>query len=395
MAKLDLKLEKLLAYLQFLLLILYIVFNFINKLSVNVDTLETDAGKVILFFTILFMVIYQLWYPFAKEKIIYLLWFWIFSICLTNIFTVDTLYNLVSNTFQLIIWPLTFISFYVMSYNDYKDKKRAFILSIFIAVYCIFYYYLFLDIITIRQDITTRFLQNNLSYNILLTLPWLLLLKKQYLKTVLIALLLFIIVFSLKRTAILSLIISYLTIFIVNGAIQRKKRFKMILISLGLLYISFLTFEYVNQMYDGRLLSRFENIKEDQGSGRVDIYAKVLTALANDSFAELLVGHGYKSVGKITNDLASHNDWLETIYSFGLIGLLILLSIFYLLIKKIFYLVRIKSMYATPFSVSVILFFMMSLVSHLVIYPHVFVILTSFWGYIFGKTTSKNILTYD
>jgi O-antigen ligase len=388
MANKAVKLEKVLAYTQFLLLMSYVVFNFINKLSVNIQTLETDAGKIITFFAILVMMLYQLSYSLSKEKIIHLLW-------LTNIFTVDNLFDLVSNTFQLVIWPLAFISFYTMAENDYKNKKESFILTTFVGVFCIFFYYLYFDIITIRQDILTRFLQNNLSYNILLILPWLLLLKRQYVKTVLIGLLLFITVFSLKRTAILALVLSFFTMFFVNGVIQRKKRFKIILISLVLFFISFLVFDYVNQIYDNRLLSRFENIQEDQGSGRIDIYIKVLKGLDNDSFPELIVGHGYKSVGKITDGLASHNDWLETIYSFGLIGLLILLAIFYLLIKKIFFLIRIKSIYSSPFTVSVVLFFLMSLVSHLVIYPHVFVILTSFWGYIFGKTNKKNIITYD
>ena len=79
--------------------------------------------------------------------------------------------------------------------------------------------------------------------------------------------------------------------------------------------------------------------------------------------------------------MSAHNDFLEVMYDFGLVGLLFYVLIHLSLIKWTIRLFRNGSPFAFPVLISYVCFFVMSMVSHLILYPTYFGLLTAFWAY--------------
>jgi hypothetical protein len=136
-------------------------------------------------------------------------------------------------------------------------------------------------------------------------------------------------------------------------------------------------------------LERLGRTVEDGGTGRIAIYQSYLKEMSLMSFSELLTGRGFDS-GKLLLDKSAHNDWLEALYDFGIIGLILYVALHLFLLKRIFEFIRIKSPLAEPYVVSYAIFFMMSLTSHLIIYPDYFTIMVAFWGMAEGWSNSKS-----
>ena len=83
----------------------------------------------------------------------------------------------------------------------------------------------------------------------------------------------------------------------------------------------------------------------------------------------------------ITMALSAHNDFLEVLYDFGAIGFIFYVLIHLSLIKWTLRLFRARSELAFPVLISYVCFIVMSMVSHLILYPTYFGLLTAFWAY--------------
>ena len=143
---------------------------------------------------------------------------------------------------------------------------------------------------------------------------------------------------------------------------------------------------YANGINDGAAVERVENLEEDEGSGRLERYKDVLRLLRDeDNRGKIVLGHGYRTVEDSLGESSSaHNDFLEVLYDYGIIGLLLFVLFHLALIKRVLYLRKIESEFMEGYAVSYAIFFIMSMVSHLIIYPTYFIFLTSYWGAIEG-----------
>ena len=139
---------------------------------------------------------------------------------------------------------------------------------------------------------------------------------------------------------------------------------------------------------------RFEMIEDDGGNGREMIYKDVIERYASSDIVSQLFGKGYNSVTGTdkTRALSAHNDFLEVLYDYGAIGFVFYLLIHLSLIKWAILLFRRKSPMAFPVLVSYVCFIVMSMVSHLIIYPTYFGLLTSFWA--FAECKDRQISYY-
>ena len=92
---------------------------------------------------------------------------------------------------------------------------------------------------------------------------------------------------------------------------------------------------YVFNYFSEALIGRFSNLESDQGSGRTIIYSNILSDFSSSDTFHVIFGHGFKSVRLITwpNELA-HNDLLELLYDFGIIGFVIYLLYLITLLKN-------------------------------------------------------------
>jgi len=74
----------------------------------------------------------------------------------------------------------------------------------------------------------------------------------------------------------------------------------------------------------------------DEGSGRNIIYAKILKGWwESDNYWNVVFGYGFAASKDFAGTFA-HNDWLELLSNFGILGVLLYAIIFYTTGKQVF-----------------------------------------------------------
>lgn len=181
-------------------------------------------------------------------------------------------------------------------------------------------------------------IQNNGFYYALFTLPFILLYNNRTINITCILISSAVCVFSTKRSAFLAaiLMISIYILFSFKGSLKSKIRniFATSILLIGGGY-------YLASRYMGdhllRVFDRLNQISEDGGSGRTDIASTIIQKDLPDllSFPELFLGNGFSAIqNKYQYTLeAAHDDFLEILYSYGSIGLILLLVFYYRIFK--------------------------------------------------------------
>lgn len=231
----------------------------------------------------------------------------------------------------------------------------------------------------------------NAVYFVVCLLPWVFLVQKKWLKIFLMVLLGVAVLFSQKRTAILTLAIQISVFVILNS--NNKNLFAKAITIIGLCIGGFYIFNTVNsQFLEGGITERFENIDSDNMGSRVLIWEDLLEKYANSPIIYQLFGHGCESFleqGKY--HLTAHNDYLETLYDYGLIMLIVLIIILVRLIRKIKPIYKNDSQIGIAYIESVIAFLVISMSSHLLfVHPCQVLFISAMWGYSIGITEFNN-----
>ena len=236
----------------------------------------------------------------------------------------------------------------------------------------------------------------NASYTLLYLLPLLLCSKNTLLKVLAIVLTCVAVFLSLKRGSILSLILGlliYIICLLLTKTGSRKKFITFIVIVIGI--FAFVQFaEYFNNQSNNIILERFDSIDDDRGSGRLDILEHTVDMISSSNFFEILFGHGWNHV-IIDSDLgfSAHNDFLEILYDFGVIVFVLYLLLYVKLFRFVHKLQKSKSKFTAPMAMSLTIFIMASMVSHIVIYPYYMLTFLITWSFIIvsDKNNISNI----
>lgn len=161
------------------------------------------------------------------------------------------------------------------------------------------------------------------------------------------------------------------------------EKMKRLLLTLFPLVVVVLGVYFFDAFFDGYLSYRFSKTELDGGSGRDRIFEEVVKMISNSSWIEFLVGHGWNSVVHDSYfNLSAHNDFLECLYDFGFVTLAAYISLYVCLVKMAIGMLKRNSVYVAPLSVSIVIFFINSTVSHILLYRWFFIIFALFWGYI-------------
>lgn len=314
--------------------------------------------------------------------------FWIpcaFLSCINNLIDVSFAEYIVTVS-KCLLWCFVYLFFYIFFRKNPKvlfvGNAYFFAIAVFSSV-AFFYIYSFTNKLS-----TVVYYQLNDVFYILLTLPWLISVKNLIWRQFGFCLVGVIVLFSMKRSAFIIFLFA-MVVYLLIGLFKSRKKTKK-LVCLSAVILSACTgFVYFNQSTGGYLIHRLGSSIEDQGSGRIQIYEEVLRSFADSGLVNLIIGHGYNNVVTFTSaGLSAHNDFLEVLFDFGLLGFSLYLFMHILILKKTISLFFEKHFYAGPFAVSFVIFFLMSMVSHLIIYPTYFLFLVAFWGGIFGSTDS-------
>lgn len=298
-------------------------------------------------------------------------------------------------TYFFIILPL--LLFFFPS-KVYSDKYNGLLLwsMIIVAVLLTFFYY---------NNYSNNILYNieqqyNGSYSVLYLLPFLLCVKNRYLRFGLMAMVLFIVIISLKRGGFFAVIAGLLAFFIISYFSLKGNRFKVghYLILISAITVLYFLIDYINLNFTGSMLyDRIGSIEENEGGGRFEIYKNYIGFIASDSLFHWIFGHGWAGSLDSGFNVTCHNDFLEVFVDFGLIGFSVYISFWVALFKLTRRMIREKFEYAAAMGASLAIFFVNSMVSHIFIYSWYMIEFSLFWGYMvavyrFSQMTQNKVI---
>ena len=319
-----------------------------------------------------------------------LIWiFWMVTTCLL-LLRYDTsvaVYGLV----KVLYSPLLFLFFFVSLKQNPALLRTT---NIFFLLLLAFIVPFFLSEVNYKNALLVdSFSVLNDIYYIILLLPWVLLYPKDRWRGAGIIIIVFLALWSMKRTALFALLLA-LGIYFFSERIRVRKLIEWrILVGICFFSVSILLlYSYIDTQTNGFFVSRISSSLDDKGSGRVDIYKEVIKLQGESTISSWFLGHGHDTVSKSTSSLLSaHNDWLEVLFDYGLVGLVLYSCFNLLLLRKIMQLFKQNSYYGPPMAASYVLFFLISLSSHLVIYASYFAYLMAFWGSLFAISGRENM----
>ena len=281
-------------------------------------------------------------------------------------------------------WITTYIVFNYVINKKYNERK---IDRIILVVYYIFAFLFLFGLNKQDNTIADVLIGNNNIYYPLLMLPWVAILTSQKKKWIAIVILVLLTILSLKRTAIIIIVGAILILIIMSNRTTESKNKSVYYIVLPL-SILIITLIYAPNSPLADVMTRFEAIEDDNGNGRLDIYSDVILLFKSQTTAHKIFGSGFRHVqeelvhkSNYATEISAHNDFLEILYDFGYMGFIIYLFLHIRIIQRAIYLYKIRNELAGPYIVSYLIFFVMAMFSHLIIYPTYFLLLVTFWVY--------------
>lgn len=311
----------------------------------------------------------------------YLLVCWCSVVVISNLLCLSDFNSIINVSFQQLLWPVIFTYFYCAAYELSKNLLNGVMTILFLLCS----YFVYQESILLREfGRYAEQLQVNEIYFVVLIFPWVMSFEGKLfekLKYVLLAIGLYLVLFSFKRTAMLCIALGVM-LYIVGLLKQKRIKVTHFFLISAILIGGYVLFDLVNEQSGGRIVERIELTKTDRGSNRLDIYDKVFNAVDNFTFADYLFGKGRGTIGKYTGGYSAHNEYLEVFFSWGIIAFVIYLLFIYRIVKSY---KRVRSEDIPIYLMSLGIFASMSITSHLVIYPYLFNILVSYWGYSLAK----------
>jgi hypothetical protein len=288
--------------------------------------------------------------------------------------------------------PFTFIS---LSYwlwvliISYYSVLHLNTLKFHVFIVCVFLPVLFFFFLTARnayQRYSYDALVLNPVFYISFLLPTILLIRKNSLKISGVLLIFAAILISLKRSSFVAFV-SAIPVFlyarnIISTSGKLQKLTKICFGGAFLVLLLAFTFNYVADTLNLDWTRRLGGIASDKGSGRLDIYNDYIDLLDTQSFFQWIIGGGPNATSRSSIGKYAHNDIIEVLYSFGLIGLMFYFLFVGQLAKIFFEMKKYKYTHFDAFAVSLVVFFWGSMISITITLPYWFLHLAFFWGWV-------------
>lgn len=170
----------------------------------------------------------------------------------------------------------------------------------------------------------------NASTVFLVIIPLLFFVRDKWIVIGLSIIIVFFIIYGAKRGNIISVVPPF---YLLARMYMKKKKTLMNELLLILVVLAFALFAYYLMTSNDYMLSRIESTLEGDTSNRTTIYGAALMSWLNaPSFVNLIFGYG--ADGTLSQiGIRAHNDWLEILVDYGLIGVAVYLSFMICLLK--------------------------------------------------------------
>lgn len=293
----------------------------------------------------------------------------------------EILYHSSTQVLYELYFPFVIISSYYV-YKDLSKDALEKVLYIYLlsglALFALFIYS-FIGLMRIQG------IYKSTCYYTCCMLPFYLLAKKNVVKFIGIAICLIPSILVAKRGPFIGIATAVVAYYVLSMKDSANK-FKTIISAVIVLFL----FNYALNNSDTDLLERLAAMDEDQGSGRLDIFSAVFSAISNNSFFEHLFGHGVYKQYATQEDLSAHNDFIEMYWNYGLIGFVVYIS----LIIKLFKMDKIYNRYKLDtrpvYFASILQFVLMSLFTNMIFVPSYIASFALFWSY-YNSHASKEL----
>lgn len=251
--------------------------------------------------------------------------------------------------------------------------------------------YILIALIYLIAGVSGKKIEGNVVYYLLMFLPLTSMINSDLLRKILYLIQGFIVLVSNKRTALIAFVCYCLCSEWMNNKkiTGRKKVYKGFLYVL-IVIILYIAFPIICQKLNITVFNELEvsHIAEDGGSNRLFIYGQLWMAQKNGDWIHWGIGSGYNSVllsrvctdGVLGGNVSAHNDFLEVLYDYGIVGLLIYIAFFICIIRKAIKMKKEEYKYAASFIASILMVLSISLTSHLVIYLNYYALIFVFWA---------------
>lgn len=257
--------------------------------------------------------------------------------------------------------------------------------------YFIKYFYLVFFIIGLYMNYHTYQLfrniegvesQYNAFYFVVTPLPFLLLSKKRFHIIIALILTALCVVFSLKRSGfiIVTFLIFWFVFFLLFIDSRMKYKVWSRLFFLFFICLAIYTFVWINGDIIDYIIRRIVHIGVDGGSGRDYLFKYALNILDKMPFESYIFGNGFGCFHEITNSYSSsHNDWLEIMFSYGIVGVFLFVYMHILILRNIYILLKNKSYYLFSYIAGYFMFIVFNLVSSMIYYQFYSIPLLSYF----------------
>lgn len=294
-----------------------------------------------------------------------------------------------------VIWCVYFFVTFLY-YSAEEDDSILQFSSIIICVMTVITGYLTLDIgyiVGASSGLDEAISFENIAGIILTTIPMIMTLRAKLLKWILILVILIVSVVSARRMAVIS---SFLVvIFSLPELLQRGKHKVLYILSFVVFIIGgYYLLTGIFQESLSFASERLGNYSDDGGSGRVDIWSKVFVLLSNNNIFEWIVGHGYLGVSRFSNSTAAHNEFLEYLFDYGVIGLIMLIMMHVALVKRMISLFYAKSNLRYSYLISWIILLLYQLFGNVLIYAQYCLPMVVYWGFVEAKILEEKKRSY-
>ena len=283
-----------------------------------------------------------------------------------------------------ILWILSYMFFY------FQARKNAAI--VYVGVWIFFFIYL---VATVYYFFHASFTLNripvlNIAYCVLAFLPFIFTRAGSLSRCGAFLLALGPVLLSMKRGAYIALPLMICAENWVRALTQKDlfKRLFIIVVLIGLLIIGF----YIADCYSGGFISnRFSYEQLADGSGRKAMYALAWDNILHRSFGTFLIGEGAGGSIQLIGTTV-HNEWLEFLFTYGLIGFLLYAYLIYSMFVKLYRVLKTRSSYAPSVIMMCSLYFVLSMISTGGYGGYIGLLLFGYWGYLEGLQAQEKIL---
>ena len=299
---------------------------------------------------------------------------WVIFVNLIN--DADIWYSVIH--ISLAFWWITSYHFF---YNYLSRNQHA--INVILAMFLVMFLFNVWVNFFVRENITNtlgkEYVVTGYAYLIILFIPYIILFKQKWLKFLLFTMATLMTISSFKRGAILLLPLMFLWYYYSIARLNGKwaSFFTKLIIFSFLLIIALI---WINNISGGFLSHRFSTQELEYGSGRSTIWARALNNISNRSTPDLILGTGSGSSIKYLKT-GAHNEWIEFLFSFGIIGVLLYANICFALIRKAWKLLKEKSSIAPAYGMMVTFILFVSLYSGMY-FAHSSFYIFSFFGLI-------------